>query len=148
MRVLASIILAIIAIVTFPACSSVGEEASSPRSSSQPSSRGSLAFVELTIQKCEYRRGFFEVVGVAKNTGTEGAFSPTIILRIYDDSGQTLLADDTAWPAGQYLSTMEPGTAAAFQMFTSVPGEPSSIRYTIEVKEFRYDRKYVGECSQ
>jgi hypothetical protein len=55
----------------------------------------------LTVQQASYERGYVKVVGVAKNTGAEGARKPTIKLSVFDSpAGTTLLAESTTWPAG------------------------------------------------
>ncbi len=85
--------------------------------------------VKITSRKYEY--GFFKVVGTVKNAGDAPAISPVVKVRIYDETGKVLLAEDIALIAGQFLSKMEPGVEAAFQSMTAVPGEPAQIKTQI-----------------
>ncbi|MGE0680024.1 MAG: zinc-ribbon domain-containing protein [Candidatus Binatia bacterium] len=87
----------------------------------------------LAIEEPTYERGYFKLLGVAESVGKDSVFSPTIILRVYDSTGKTLLAEDKTWPSGQFLHGMTPGTSAAFQHFISVPGEPNNIRWILSV---------------
>lgn len=90
----------------------------------------------LTVQQVTYEHGYVKVVGVAKNTGSEGARNPTLKLSVFDSpTGATLLAESTTWPAGQLGKTMYPGTSAAFQFFASVPGEPANVRWRISIDD-------------
>jgi hypothetical protein len=141
-------LLSIIAGVVFllAGASQIPKE-SEPSYTSTPTSTATFSKqgpkILLTIQKATYDHyGWFEVIGVAENVGDEPAFSPTIVLDIWDRSGKTLLAQDLTWPAGQYLSKMAPGVSATFHHFTRIPGEPRSIKYEIYVKDYPYDVKY------
>lgn len=118
------------------------------RSSASTPSPSKGAWLNITVEKTEYSSGFFEVVGTVKNTGDVAAFSPTIVLKVYDSSGKTLLAEDKSWPAGQLFKKMEPGTTAAFQHLVSVPGDPGRISWRIDVPDYpfvaNHKNKLVG----
>jgi hypothetical protein len=90
----------------------------------------------LTVQQASYERGYVKILGVAKNTGAEGARNPTIKLSVFDSpAATTLLAESTTWPAGRMGKTMDPGSSAAFEFFASVPGSPDHIRWRISVDD-------------
>jgi hypothetical protein len=93
----------------------------------------------LKVKKVTYEYGYLKVFGIAENTGNKAAFSPTIKLQIYDESGNTLLAEDIVWPAGHYLKNFDPGSSAAFKMICSVPGEPSQIKYQLSIKDYPFE---------
>lgn len=95
--------------------------------------------IHVTVAKGVYEHGFLKVHGVAENTGAKPAFSPAIELQVYDQSGEVLLAKDTAYPTGTLLANMQPGHKAAFQHMTSVPGQPARIRWKVVVKDYPGD---------
>jgi hypothetical protein len=98
--------------------------------------------LKIKIQKSIYEYGYLKVIGVIENVGDKPAFSPTIKLKVYDSSLKTLLAEDTAWPAGHYLKSMDPGVSAAFQCIESIPGEPGHIRYEVMIEKYDFDVVY------
>jgi len=89
-----------------------------------------------------YEYGYLKVIGVVENVRDKSEFSPTINLRVYDSSSKTLLAEETTWPAGQYLKEMNPGASAAFECIESVPGEPEHIRYEVKIEKYDFDVAY------
>jgi hypothetical protein len=109
------------------------------QSTSEAPSPPQIAKIHLKIKDVKYEYGYFKVNGIAENIGNKEAFSPTITLRVYDDNGKTLLAEDVGWPAGHYLKNFTPGSSAAFQLSTSIPGEPPQVRWEVIVKDFLYE---------
>jgi hypothetical protein len=91
------------------------------------------------VEKDTYDHGYLKLVGTVVNRGSGGAYSPTITVTVYDSSGVTLLASDTARPAGQFMKVMEPGASAAFQTFSAVPGQPARIQYRVSVEKYPFD---------
>jgi hypothetical protein len=80
--------------------------------------------ITLEIQEHTYSSGGHYIVsGIARNDGDADVFSPTIVLELKDSSG-ALLARETTSPVGQTLSTMAPGTAAAFRLSALLSGRP------------------------
>ena len=100
--------------------------------------RPSGPFLTVIVQSSEYRHGYFKTVGTVENTGTSGAFSPRVDLRVLAQDG-TLLATDIAYPTGTMLATFESGQKAAFQHITNVPGAPANVRWEIRVPKYPAD---------
>jgi hypothetical protein len=93
----------------------------------------------MLIDHVTYEYGFAKVTGTVKNVGDDDAFSPIIKMEVYDDTGQTLLAQDEGiYPAGQLFTHMKPGISAGFEGSAHVPGEPSRIRVRVSVEKFPY----------
>lgn len=90
--------------------------------------------LKVVVQDTEYEYGYFKTVGTVENIGSAPAFSPEIVLSIYDNAGETLLAEDTAYPTGTFMSSLQPGSKAAFQHITLVPGEPNRVRWRVTIK--------------
>jgi hypothetical protein len=60
-------------------------------------------------------------------------FSPSVRVRVYRDS--TLLAEDTAWPAGMRRRDVAPGQRAAVESLTHIPGESTAINHEVSMPE-------------
>jgi hypothetical protein len=129
----------VLLVLAFRACGSVPQTSKRQAAPARVSSPPAQARLRLTVQRTEYDYGFFKLEGIAENIGDADAFSPTINLYIYDETGRTLLADDATWPVGQYLTRMPPGQSAAFQHIVSVPSGYGKIRWEIRVKEFPFE---------
>ncbi len=96
----------------------------------------------ITVQRAEYAYGYFKVVGIVKNVGSAPAFSPTVNLRV--TRGDTVLAEDSAWPVGTLLRQLPVGGEAAFEVSSRVPGDPGSewISYEVAMSKYGYDVRY------
>ncbi len=94
----------------------------------------------VSLKNRTYEHGYLKLGGTVENVGTGAAFSPAIRLEVYDSTGKTLLAKDTAYPAGQIMKNMTPGTSAAFESLTRIPGEPDEIRWSLNM-DYPYELK-------
>jgi hypothetical protein len=103
--------------------------------------RGTSARLRVVVTDASYHYAHLVLGGTVENVGDADAQNPSIKIRIR--TGDTLLAEDTAWPVGTMLNTLPPGSTAAFQSSTRVPGEPPlSITYEVSVDNFAYEIKY------
>jgi hypothetical protein len=87
----------------------------------------------------KYEVGYVTVNGTVKNVGDAMAFSPIVKVEVYDDSGETILAQSTATPTGQFWTRMKPGVSAAFETMDHIPGEPNSVTIRVSVDGYPYD---------
>jgi len=93
----------------------------------------------VTIENIWFEHGYMNIFGKVENVGNAEAFSPTLKLDVYDETGNTLLASDSAWPAGHMLKAMAPGRAAVFEMMTRLPVHPRGIRYTLRIDRYPFE---------
>lgn len=85
----------------------------------------------VTIERESYEHGYLKLIGTVENTGSGPGYSPRLDIRIY--RGSTLLAEDTAWPAGMLLKHVSRGQRAAFESITRVPDLSGSISYQVSM---------------
>jgi hypothetical protein len=111
----------------------------SPKSTTTSSGNARLRIV---VDQESYSYGYVKVVGTVENIGESGAYSPSLKIRV--TKGGTLLAEDTTWPAGTRLKTLNPGDKVAFESMTRVPGEPPSagLTYELVASGFPYEIQY------
>jgi hypothetical protein len=102
--------------------------------------RETSARVRVVITDASYHYGHLVLGGTVENVGDADA--PGLSIRIRVRLGGTLLAEDVTGPAGTMLNTLPPGSTAAFQSITRVPGEPSSVNYEVSVDRFPYETRY------
>jgi hypothetical protein len=102
--------------------------------------REATARVRVVITDASYHYGHLVLGGTVENVGDADA--PGLTIRIRIRKGDTLLAEDTTGPAATMLHTLPPGSTAAFQAITRVPGEPSSVSYEVSVDRVAYDVRY------
>lgn len=103
--------------------------------------RETSARLRVVITDASYHYGHLVLRGTVENVGDAGAPNPSIRIRIRQ--GATLLAEDTAWPLGAMLNILPPGSTAAFESITRVPGEPpSSVTYEVSVDKFAHEIEY------
>jgi hypothetical protein len=78
-----------------------------PRTTTSTSSAARFA---VKVETEEYGYGYLKIVGTVENVGAAAAFSPSLKIRVLRDG--TVLAEDTVWPAGMLLKSVEPGAKA------------------------------------
>jgi hypothetical protein len=106
----------------------------------QPSAPAKTGAKLLLTDHVKYEYGYVTVTGTVKNIGDNAAFSPSVKVEVYDDSGGTLLAQSEGnWPAGQFFTHMKPGVSAAFEAMEHIPGEPNSIRVRVSIEKYPYE---------
>jgi hypothetical protein len=92
--------------------------------------------IKITEKSSEYDYGYLKVVGTVTNTGTTTIrLNPflgelTMKVSVTSKDGATNLAEDTIHFSQREIA---PGESVAFQNSTHVPGEPSRIKYSIDV---------------
>jgi len=105
---------------TPPPPSTSASRSTTTAATSETQTRGHL-LIRLTKYQYNADAQWVEVEGTVTNDGTATIYSPTIVGEAYSASG-TLLGQDLAWPEGQYLSNMAPGTSAGFSMLIPIKG--------------------------
>jgi hypothetical protein len=85
----------------------------------------------ITLEQLEYSHGAMKTVGVVKNVGEHPATNPVLQLEVWSADGKMLLGKTTTAPVGYMGKPMGPEAAAAFSLYTSIPGNRGEVRWKL-----------------
>lgn len=130
-----------LAMAAFSATTAVSE---SPHATS--AAHSSASFLVVSVDSVNYEGGELEVVGYVRNTANEPAVDPFVELSVFDATGVTLIADDTASPNDPYDKRLPPGPKAPFVHRVFVADEPARVTWSLSVPDHSGAVAYQGRA--
>ena len=93
-------------------------------------------FLVVTVQSTQRADAGLIVRGTVLNTGTGPAYSPAVELILFEDPGETLLANEIAYPQDYFIADLNPGQLAPFELTADLLHDAGTIRWDVTQTDY------------
>jgi hypothetical protein len=93
-------------------------------------------FLVVTVQSVVRVQAELIVRGSVLNTGTGPAYSPAVELIVFEDPGETLLANEIAYPQDVFVADLNPGQLAPFEVTADLLDDAGTIRWDVTQTDY------------